>query len=48
MGSFIVLFNYFAYLLMEPPFSLSQAVIGFIYVVYLAGTFSSVYMGKKS
>ncbi|GAK07824.1 MFS transporter [Geomicrobium sp. JCM 19038] len=48
MGSFIVLFNYFAYLLMEPPFSLSQAIIGFIYIVYLAGTFSSVYMGKKA
>ncbi|GAK05501.1 permease [Geomicrobium sp. JCM 19037] len=48
MGAFIALFNYFAYLLMEPPFNLSQTVIGAIYIVYLAGTFSSVYMGRKA
>lgn len=48
MGSFVTLFNYIGYLLSEPPFSFSQTLIGLIFVVYLFGSFSSVYMGKKA
>lgn len=48
MGSFVTLYNYIGFLLMEPPYNFSQTVIGFIFVVYLCGTFSSVYMGKKA
>ncbi|MGG5254317.1 MFS transporter [Neobacillus sp. SM06] len=48
MGSFVTLYNYIGFQLVEPPYRLSQTVIGFIFVVYLFGTFSSVYMGRKA
>lgn len=48
MGSFVTLYNYVGYLLEAPPYFLSQAVIGSIFLVYLSGTFSSVFMGKKA
>ncbi|NMD69240.1 MFS transporter [Bacillus sp. DNRA2] len=48
MGSFVTLFNYIGFLLKEPPYHLSQTAIGFIFILYLFGTFSSVYMGKKA
>ena len=48
MGSFVTLYNYIGFLLVEPPYELSQTLIGFIFIVYLTGTFSSVYMGKKA
>lgn len=46
MGSFVTLYNYIGYLLIAPPYSLSQTVISFIFVTYLVGTFSSTWMGK--
>ncbi len=48
MGGFVALYNYISFLLSEPPYSLSQSVIGFLFMVYLFGSFSSVYMGKKA
>ncbi|MED5047227.1 MFS transporter [Bacillus siamensis] len=48
MGSFVTLYNYIGFHLMAAPYHLSQTVIGFIFIVYRAGTFSSVYMGKKA
>ncbi|UQD52377.1 MFS transporter [Bacillus methanolicus] len=48
MGSFVTLYNYIGFLLHEPPYRLSEALIGFIFVVYLFGTFSSIFMGKKA
>ncbi|WP_309091313.1 MFS transporter [Domibacillus sp.] len=48
MGSFVTLYNYIGFLLITPPYSLSQTLIGFIFVVFLTGTFSAVYMGKKA
>lgn len=48
MGGFVTLFNYIGFMLMEPPYNLSQTIIGFIFLVYIFGTFSSVYMGKKA
>lgn len=48
MGSFVTLYNYVGYLLEAPPYFLSQAAIGSIFIVYLAGTFSSVFMGKQA
>jgi MFS transporter, YNFM family, putative membrane transport protein len=44
-GSFTTLFNYIGFQLLAPPYSLSQTIVGFIFVVYLAGTFSSTWMG---
>ncbi|PLT35418.1 MFS transporter [Bacillus sp. V5-8f] len=48
MGSFVTLYNYIGFLFMEPPYELSQTVVGFIFIVYICGTYSSVYMGKKA
>lgn len=46
LGSFVALYNYIGYPLMNPPYNLSQTVVGFIFTVYLCGTFSSAFMGK--
>ncbi|MBU8880573.1 MFS transporter [Bacillus sp. FJAT-29790] len=48
MGSFATMYNYIGFLLTEPPYKLSQTVIGFIFIVYLFGSFSSIYMGAKA
>lgn len=48
MGSFVTLYNYIGYQLIAPPYSLSQTVVGFIFIVYIAGTFSSTWMGKMA
>ena len=41
-------FNFISYVLLAPPYSLSQTVVGLLFVVYLFGTFSSTYMGRLS
>ena len=46
MGSFVTLFNYIGYLLIAPPYSLSQTIVGWIFVIYIVGTFSSTWMGR--
>jgi MFS transporter, YNFM family, putative membrane transport protein len=48
MGSFVILFNYIGFLLIGSPYNLSQTFIGFMFIVYIAGTFSAVFMGKKA
>ncbi|WP_336486626.1 MFS transporter [Methylobacterium nigriterrae] len=46
MGGFVCVYNYIGFRLLEPPYSLSQAAIGAIFVVYLAGTASSAAVGE--
>ncbi|GKX54669.1 MFS transporter [Leminorella grimontii] len=41
MGSFVTLFNYIGYRLMEAPYNISQTFVGFLSLVYLTGTYSS-------
>ncbi|PLS17605.1 MFS transporter [Bacillus sp. M6-12] len=48
MGSFIIVYNYIGFMLMEPPYNLSHTLIGFLFIVYLAGTYSSIFMGNKA
>lgn len=48
MGSFVTLYNYIGYKLLEPPYSLSTALVGWIFIVYLVGTFSSAWFGSLS
>lgn len=48
MGSFVALYNYISYHLMAPPYSLSAALVGWIFLLYLFGTFSSAWMGRLS
>ncbi len=45
MGSFVAVYNFIGFHLLAPPFSLSQAAVGMVSVVYLAGIFSSAWMG---
>jgi YNFM family putative membrane transporter len=48
MGSFVTLYNYIGFQLTEKPYSLSQALVGWIFVIYLVGTFSSTWFGSLS
>jgi YNFM family putative membrane transporter len=45
MGAFVCAYNYFGFRLAEPPFSLSQTMIGLVFVLYLVGAVSSTVMG---
>lgn len=46
MGSFVTMYNYIGFQLIEPPYSLSQTIVGWIFLIYLVGTFSSAWMGS--
>ncbi|MDB5078055.1 MAG: transporter, partial [Chloroflexi bacterium] len=48
MGSFVTLYNYLGYRLTGAPYGLSQSAVGWIFLVYLVGTFSSSWMGGLS
>ncbi|HKO15585.1 MAG TPA: MFS transporter [Gemmatimonadaceae bacterium] len=45
MGGFVTTYNYITYRLLAPPFTLTQTQVGFIFVLYLVGIFSSAWMG---
>ena len=45
MGAFVCAYNYTGFRLAEPPFSLSQTMIGLVFVLYLVGAVSSTVMG---
>jgi len=45
MGAFVTLFNYIGYRLLAPPYDLSQAWVGLLSIVYLAGIYSSAQVG---
>ncbi|MEW2508172.1 MFS transporter [Amycolatopsis sp. NPDC047767] len=46
MGCFVTIYNYLGFRLLAPPFSLSQVVVGLIFVVYLAGSAASTVAGR--
>lgn len=46
MGAFVTVYNYLGFHLLQAPFSLSQTVVGLLFVVYLAGTASSSLAGR--
>lgn len=48
MGSFVTLYNYVGYRLLAPPYRLSQAQIGAIFIVYLAGVVASPFSGRMA
>jgi YNFM family putative membrane transporter len=48
MGAFVTSYNYITYHLLEPPYSLSHAAVGFIFVVYLVGIFASAWAGARA
>ena len=45
LGSFVTLFNYISYRLLAAPYHLSQAIVGSVSAVYLAGIYSSTSVG---
>ncbi|WP_079508850.1 MFS transporter [Mesobacillus jeotgali] len=47
-GGFVSLYNYIGFDLIKPPYSLSQTLVGFIFIVYIVGTLSSTWMGMLS
>ncbi|WP_318503316.1 MFS transporter [Bacillus sp. T3] len=48
MGGFVTLYNYISYKLLAAPYHLSSTVVGWIFLVYLVGTFSSAWFGSLS
>lgn len=46
MGSFVTIYNYIGFRLVQPPYQLSQTALGFIFTVYLFGIFASWMAGK--
>jgi MFS transporter, YNFM family, putative membrane transport protein len=46
MGAFVTVYNYLTYRLSDAPFDLSTSVIGALFTVYLAGTWSSTLAGR--
>ena len=48
MGAFVTLFNYIGYRLLSAPWSLSQAIVGLLSVVYLTGSWSSPKAGAMT
>lgn len=46
LGSFVTMYNYIGFQLIAPPYSLSQTIVSFIFILYLTGTFSSAWMGR--
>ncbi|AVK83551.1 MFS transporter [Lysinibacillus sp. B2A1] len=46
MGSFVTLYNYIGFKLMAPPYNLSATIVGWIFIIYLVGTFSSAWFGS--
>jgi MFS transporter, YNFM family, putative membrane transport protein len=46
MGAFVTVYNYLTFRLSAPPFGLSTSVIGALFTVYLAGTWSSTMAGR--
>lgn len=46
MGTFIALYNYLAYRLIEAPYRLGQSAIGAIYLLYLLGSAASALAGR--
>ena len=46
MGAFVTTYNYIGFRLASPPFSLSQASIGLVFVIYLVGAVASPTAGE--
>ena len=48
MGSFVTMYNYIGFKLVEPPYNLNTALVGWIFIVYLVGSWSSAWFGSLS
>jgi YNFM family putative membrane transporter len=48
VGTLVTVYNYLTFRLSAAPFRLSATVIGFLFVAYLAGTYSSAAAGRAA
>lgn len=48
MGSFVTMYNYISYHLIAAPYNLSPALLSWVFLLYLTGTFSSTWLGRLS
>lgn len=48
MGTFVCAYNYVAFRLLGPPFTLPDLVVGFVFVLYAVGTVTSTAAGRLS
>jgi len=48
MGSFVTTYNYVTYYLLAPPYSLTHAQVGLIFIVYLFGIVGSAWIGSQA
>jgi YNFM family putative membrane transporter len=48
MGAFVSFYNYLGFYLEGAPFFLSHSLIGFIFLLYMLGSFSSAFSGRLS
>lgn len=46
MGCFVTVYNYLGFRLLGPGFGLPEVVVGFVFVVYLAGCLASAFAGR--
>ena len=46
MAGFVTVYNFLGYRLLQPPFDLSQTLVGLIFVSYLAGTLTAPSAGR--
>ena len=42
------MYNYIGFKLVEPPYNLNTALVGWIFIVYLVGSWSSAWFGSLS
>lgn len=45
MGGFVTVYNYLGFRLIAPPYELSLAIVSWLFLAYLVGTFSSTWFG---
>jgi predicted MFS family arabinose efflux permease len=46
MGGFVTVYNYLGYRLTAQPFELASTVVGLLFLLYLAGTWTSIVAGR--
>lgn len=46
MGAFVTVYNYLGFRLIAPPFGLPQALVGLVFLGYLAGSYASTTAGR--
>ncbi len=46
MAGFVTVYNFLGYRLLEPPFGLSQTLVGLVFITYLAGTLAAPTAGR--